>query len=132
MNKVFLLLFSFALIAGCSSDTVKGGEAAGTNGAKKVFSYNQINSITSLDPAFARSQNNIWGVDHLFNGLVRLDEQLNIKSSIAKSWDISEDGKTYTFQLRDDVFFHDHEIFDAGKGRKVIAQDVVNSFNRII
>ncbi len=132
MNKVFVLLFTLIFLIGCSSDTATNGGATQAAGAKKVFVYNQINSITSLDPAFARSQNNIWGVDHLFNGLVRLDEQLNIKPSIAKSWEISEDGKTYTFRLRDDVFFHDHEIFESGKGRKVVAQDVVNSFNRIV
>lgn len=99
---------------------------------KQVFHYNQINSITSLDPAFAKSQNNIWAVDHLYNGLVQLDDQLNVKASIAKSWEISEDGKTYTFHLRDDVFFHDNEAFESGKGRKVVAEDFVYSFNRII
>ncbi len=132
MVRVFLLLFAISLFGACSSDTSDGGSSSATSGAKKVFVYNQINSITSLDPAFAKSQNNIWGVDHLFNGLVRLDEQLNIQPAIAKSWEISEDGKTYTFKLRDDVFFHDHSLFEGGKGRKVVAQDVVNSFNRII
>ncbi|MFB0925557.1 MAG: ABC transporter substrate-binding protein, partial [Vicingaceae bacterium] len=52
--------------------------------------------------------------------------------SIAKSWEISEDGKTYTFHLRSDVYFHNHELFSDGKGRKVVAEDFVYSFNRII
>ncbi len=99
---------------------------------EQIFHYNQINSITSLDPAFAKSQNNIWAIDHLYNGLVQLDDQLNVKPAIAESWEISADGKTYTFRLRDDVFFHDDEVFDSGKGRKVVAEDFVHSFNRII
>ena len=116
------------LLSSCGSDDSSGKTSAN---AIKVFHYNQPNNITSLDPAFARSMNNIWAVDHLFNGLVQLDEQLNVQPAIAKSWAISEDGMTYTFTLRDDVYFHDDECFPEGKGRKVVAQDFVYSLNRI-
>ncbi len=107
-----------------------GGEPR--QGSPKVFHYNQPNSITSLDPAFARSQNNIWAIDHLYNGLLQLDEQLNIKPCIATDCRISDDGLTYTFPLRDDVFFHDDPAFPNGEGRKVVAADFVYSFQRIL
>ena len=45
---------------------------------------------------------------------------------------ISDDGLNYTFFLRNDVFFHDHDLFDQHKGRKVIAQDFSYSFNRLL
>lgn len=122
----FLLWIS--LFFACGNDTTNQN----TKNKKTVFRYNQINSITSLDPAFAKSQNNIWAVDHLYNGLVQLDEQLNIQPAIAKSWEVSEDGLTYTFMLRDDVFFHHNKVFEDGKGRAVTANDFVYSFNRII
>jgi oligopeptide transport system substrate-binding protein len=96
------------------------------------FRYNQHNAITSLDPAFAKSQNNIWAVDCLFNGLLQLDDSLKLRPSIAKSWDISTDAKTYIFHLRNDVFFHDNPVFEGGKGRKVTANDVKYSFERLI
>ncbi len=124
--KIFNLLMLF-LFFGCSGEKEQSKPTD-----RKIFRYNQINSITSLDPAFAKSQNNIWAVDHLYNGLVQLDEDLNIKPSIAESWEISEDGKTYTFKLRNDVYFHNSEVFKEGKGRKVVAEDFVYSFNRII
>ena len=95
-----------------------------------VFRYNQINHITSLDPAFAKSQNNIWATHHLFDGLVRLDDNLNVQPSIAKAWSISEGGLLYRFILRDDVQFHDDPCIQ--KGRTVIASDVVYSLNRLI
>lgn len=114
------------LLAACT------GSVEDENAPTNVFRYNQHRSVTSLDPAFARSQSNIWVVDHLFNGLVQLDDSLNVRPAIAKSWTISEDGKTYTFDLRSDVFFHDNEVFPEGKGRPVKAEDVVYSFNRII
>lgn len=98
----------------------------------KVFRYNQINHITSLDPAFAKSQNNIWAVHHLYNGLVKLDDSLNIIPDIAKSWEIDDSGTTYTFYLKGEVFFHDNACFAGEKGRKVTAHDFVYSFNRLI
>ncbi len=101
--------------------------------SRLAFRYNQHNPITSLDPAFARTQNNIWAVDCLFNGLVQLDDSLNVKPCIAKNWSISPDGLTYHFYLRQDVFFHDDPAFPKdGKGRKMVAADVVYSFERLL
>jgi len=99
---------------------------------KTVFNYNESAGITSLDPAFARNVENIWAVNQLFNGLVQMNDKLQVEPCIAKSWVVSEDGLQYTFYLRTDVYFHDHMLFDHGKGRKVIASDFVHSFFRII
>ncbi len=98
---------------------------------KKVFRYNESANITSLDPAFARSQANIWAVNQLFNGLVQLNNDLEIEPCIAKQYIISPDGLNYTFTLRNDVYFHDSECFIDGKGRNVTATDFVFSFSRI-
>jgi len=96
----------------------------------KLFRYNEAAGIRSLDPAFARDQANIWGVNQLFNGLVQLDDSLQVKPCIAKSWEISDDGLLYTFHLRSDVFFHPSEVFNNQK-RKVIAADVDYSLQRL-
>ncbi|MCB0510670.1 MAG: ABC transporter substrate-binding protein [Bacteroidetes bacterium] len=97
----------------------------------KVFKYNQASGITSLDPAFAKDQANIWLVSQLFNGLVQLDKDLNVQASIAKSWTYSNSGKTLTFTLRDDVYFQESEVFPNGT-RRLVAQDFVYSLSRII
>ncbi len=102
------------------------------NDPRTAFRYNQHNPITSLDPAFSKSQNNIWAVASLFNGLVQLDDSLQVRPSIAHRWEISPDGKTFKFHLRNDVFFHDSEVFSNGKGRKVVAADFVFSFKRLL
>lgn len=117
-------LFVVILLAGCngSRDTAP----------KKIFRYNSSSGITSLDPAFAKDQANIWAVNMLFNGLVQLDNHLNIQPALAKKWSVSSDGLLYTFILRNDVFFHDNELFEGGKGRRVVAADVVYSLSRII
>ncbi|MDB4620964.1 ABC transporter substrate-binding protein, partial [Flavobacteriaceae bacterium] len=96
-----------------------------------VFRYNEFRNITSLDPAFARNPQNIWPIQQLFNGLVQLDDSLNIKPEIAKSWTISKDGKQYIFELRKDVYFHNSKVFGSQKTRNVNAEDFVYSFNRL-
>ena len=99
---------------------------------RNFFRYNQSSGLASLDPAFAKDQSGIWVCNQLYNSLVQLDNQLNVHPCIAKSWQISDDGLTYTFHLRNDVKFHDNACFESGKGRTVNAADVVFSFKRII
>lgn len=98
---------------------------------RQVFRYNESKGIATLDPAFAKNQTIIWPVHQLYNGLVQMDRHLRIKPAIAKSWEVSTDGLNYTFHLRNDVFFHDHEVFPGGKGRKVTANDFVYSLKRL-
>lgn len=74
----------------------------------------------------------MWTVHMLYNTLVETGDDLQLKPSLAKSREVSEDGLIHTFYLRDDVYFHDDTVFEDGKGRKMTAHDVVYSFNRII
>tara|TARA_B100001250_G_scaffold275427_1_gene237922 strand:+ start:352 stop:1962 length:1611 start_codon:yes stop_codon:yes gene_type:complete len=117
LNLCFVLFFSF-----CSKKIENNLD---------VFRYNEYRNITSLDPAFARNPQNIWPVNQIFNGLVQLDDSLNIIPDIAKSWKISANGLNYIFNLRDDVFFHNSEYFEKNKTRKVIASDFTFSLNRL-
>jgi peptide/nickel transport system substrate-binding protein len=64
--------------------------------------------------------------------LVEVDSNLNIVPSLAKRWTVSDDRTTYTFYLRDSVFFHDDAAFAGSKGRRMTAADVVYSFERLI
>lgn len=96
-----------------------------------VFRYNEHANITSLDPAFAKDQRNIWPTQQLYNTLVKLDKNLTPEGDIAQSWSIDEDGLTYRFQLREDVFFHKHEVFGKDSTRLVEASDVEYSLKRL-
>ena len=97
-----------------------------------VFRYNENAAVNSLDPAFAKIRPSIWVCNQLYNGLVQLDDSLNIKPDIAKSWTISPDGKTYTFILRKDVYFHKNSIFGKDSTRTVVASDFTYSLNRLL
>ena len=96
-----------------------------------VFRYNEFRNITSLDPAFARNPQNIWPIQQVFNGLVQLDDSLNVIPEIAHKWEIDSLGKTYTFYLRQDVEFHPSPSFGDQKTRKVVAADFTYSFDRL-
>lgn len=123
INNIFWVFCLFAIIS-CSGNK--------DNKDKKVLNINLDQNVTSLDPAFARNQNAIWMINQIFNGLVQVDSALNTIPCIAKTWQIGTNGLTYTFNLRNDVYFQDDKLFKNGKGRKVVAEDFAYSFYRLI
>lgn len=124
MKYTFFAIWIF-IIVGCNNSQTDTSNLS-------IFHYNEVNNVTSLDPAFARNQSNIWVVNQIYNTLIQLDDSLKTQPCIAKKWMTSDDGLTYTFTLRDDVYFHNNPCFKNNKGRKVVAEDVRYSFNRII
>lgn len=122
--NIFFILILSLYICSCQDNNNFSG--------KKVFRYNEPANITTLDPAFSRDQSTIWATNQIFNGLVQLNDKLNVIPCIAKSWTVSSDGLLYTFILRTDVSFHDNPCFRGGRGRKVNANDFTFSFYRLI
>ena len=123
-NIGFLIIILFGiLLSSCEKDS---------DIENNIFKYNEYSNISSLDPAFSSTLRNIWPVNQIFNGLVQLDKNLEIKGDIASSWTISEDKRTYTFKIRQDVYFHNSELFGKNLTRKVKAKDFEYSFNRLI
>ncbi len=102
------------------------------NEEHNVFRYNEDANITSLDPVFSKVQTNIWACNHLFNGLVQLNDSLLVQPDIAKSWSVEREGLTYDFVLRNDVYFHKSKFFGPDSTRVVNAKDFEYSFNRLL
>ncbi len=121
--KLLLTQLFILAIIGCISTNNQNNQ--------KIFKFNMSGGLTSLDPAFSKDQNTMWVARQLFDGLVQVNNRLEIIPSIAKSWKVSEDGKTYTFILRDDVYFNDNELIKE-ENKKVKAQDFVYSLGRLI
>ena len=110
----FFLLWSFLFACHSKYD----------NSNLSIFKYNESNGISTLDPAFSNDKATIWATSQIFSPLVKMNDNLEVVPLIARKWEISEDGKKYIFNLRRDVFFHDHSIFKNGKGRSVVASDL--------
>ena len=78
---------------------------------------------TSLDPtADATASIDSMMTQNVFESLTTVAENGEVQPNLATSWEVSEDGLTYTFMLAEGVTFHDGSTLDA--------EDVVYSFNR--
>jgi len=106
------------------------GRPEDPNEGLAIFKYNEAAGIVSLDPIYAKDLAHIWACNQLFSSLVAFDEAMNVVPRVAKSWDISDDGCTYTFHLRDDVRFHEDASMPTP--RCATAGDFVYSFNRVL
>lgn len=78
----------------------------------------------SLDPALSTDVPTGRAVAYIFDGLTRFSEEAEVLPNLAKSWDVSDNGSSYIFNLRDDVRFHDNSPFSA--------YDVERSFMRAL
>ncbi len=76
----------------------------------------------TLDPHLTTDATSATFIVEVFGGLVTIAPDLNIVGDIAESWDVSNDGLTYTFHLRENAKFHD--------GKPVTAQDFKWSLER--
>jgi peptide/nickel transport system substrate-binding protein/oligopeptide transport system substrate-binding protein len=119
----FLLFLGLAaiILAGCGTASTGGPNLA----ASQVLKFANIGTqdIKTTDPALAPDLNSAQAIYLLYSGLVTLDAKtLQIKPDIAKNWDISSDGKTYTFHIRSGIKF--------SNGDPVTAQDFAYSMDR--
>jgi oligopeptide transport system substrate-binding protein len=83
-----------------------GEEAAGSSDGDSGSTLRLVGGDPlTLDPAIVSDADSAAYVVEIFSGLVTIDKDLKLAPDIARSWDISPDGRTYTFHLRDDVVF---------------------------
>ncbi len=82
------------------------------------------NSISTLDPAVASDAFSEQAVSLVFNGLVQLDDNLQIQPELARSWEISSDGLRWTFHLYSQLTFSD--------GTPLTSKDVAYSLDRAL
>ena len=109
-----ILYFSFLILLTCTSSNRIPGHVH----------YRIGNNPTTLDPALIVDVNGGSIAAKLFNGLVRLGEDLRVRPDVSERWTVSRDGLTYRFFLRKGVAF--------SSGREVHAWDFKYSFERVL
>lgn len=114
MKKLWILLLCLLMLilAGCGTDT------------NDKVSYALEAEPASLDPAMTTGLAEANVQAELFEGLTRLDKDNQPQPALADRWDISTDGKTYTFYLRPGITWSD--------GTPITAHDFVYSWMRVI
>ncbi|WP_163832052.1 ABC transporter substrate-binding protein [Spartinivicinus ruber] len=118
INAILAGLFSLGVSLGFSQVTL-------AQTPPSVLVVGQIAEPKSMDPHTATALNDFRILMNLYDGLVRYkDGTLQVEPALAKSWQISKDGKTYTFQLRQGVKFHD--------GSPLTAEAIKFNFDRLL
>ena len=132
MKKVSLFFTGFALVlsalllvtgtlVGCGRGPSRQngqGEKPAPEGTLNLYDVGPI----TLDPAVSQEMRSHFYVVHIFGGIVSLDENMKVVPDIASNWDITEDGKVYTFYIKTEAKFQN--------GRPIKAEDVKFSWDR--
>jgi len=115
-NLIIVYVFIIGILAGCAQPKKLV--------TKDTFRSRLSADVTTLDPALVVDVSSGMLTAKLFNGLVKYGDKMNIVPDIAEKWDISEDGKVYTFYLKKGVRFTN--------GREVEALDFKYSIQRVL
>ena len=114
---ILIALLTIVLTTACGG-AASDGSSGSSGGVLTIFGSDP----PTLDPAVMGDTSSAEYVVEIFSGLATLNQQLQIVPDIAESWTISQDGKTYTFKIRNGVTFHD--------GKSVTANDFKFSLER--
>lgn len=112
-----IFLVSLAVAISCT-----GGESSPAR--RTLIDSRDTYDPRSLDPALSTDVPTGRAVGYVFDGLVRFTPDAQVVPGLARAWDVSTDGLTYTFHLRTGVKFHD--------GRPFTARNVVATFQRVL
>jgi len=125
--KQTLKVFSFVafillviITAGIASNASAGVQAQGSLEQALVLAGGESTNPREYDPATTHGS----GDKLIYSGLVAFDPYLNLIPDLAETWEVSPDGKIYTFHLRENAKFHDD--------RSVSAQDFIYSWERAL
>ena len=135
-SKLLIGLLSLSMIFSACGNNDKASDGNENNQAvaneeegKKdgVLDINIASEPDSIDPALNTSVDGAIMISHLFESLIRWDDDGEgnavLKPGIAESWEVSDDGLTWTFKLRDAKW---------SDGKEITADDFVYSWNRLV
>ncbi|RNC99122.1 ABC transporter substrate-binding protein [Lysinibacillus halotolerans] len=119
--KLFLLLVLLVVLAACSGEEGTSEEPADTDtsgdteeAVPQTLVFGRGGDSVSLDPAIVTDSESFKVTENIFETLLNFGEQdTTVQPGLAKEWEVSEDGLTYTFHLQEGVKFHDGTDFNA-------------------
>ena len=122
-GSLAVCLAALTLLIGCPNGTRTSGSSLTTTGGS-LLRLAQRAEPTTLDPALVEDGWTIELMMQVFEGLVQWSTDNTLIPALATEWSVSEDGRTYTFKIREGVKFHN--------GQKLTAEDFVFSINRCL
>lgn len=131
LKHVIALASIILVIVSCSNPDEDLANKKAVGGARYggEFRFMSPEKVASLLPLQAVDLYSQRMTTQIFDQLLRLDPSgKNVIPSVAESYTVSPDGKTYTFKIRKGVYFHDDDCF-GGDGRELTAEDVKFTFD---
>jgi len=104
-------LLVLLVLGGCGKGNFSSKTSAGK---ERIFRYSLVTNPTHIDPALVQDGDTIDLTQQVFEGLVMWSEKNEVVGNLAEKWDVSPDGKTYTFHLRKGVTFSNGKPLTAG------------------
>ncbi|MGM0855224.1 MAG: nickel ABC transporter substrate-binding protein [Bacillota bacterium] len=111
LMSVLVLIISMALL-GCSSESAENEKSEATNESDNMITFAWPRDIGELNPHIY-NPSQLFAQSMVYEPLVSYQDGGKLKPHLAESWEISEDGKEYLFNLRQDVKFTDGTNFNA-------------------
>ncbi|MFP4484667.1 MAG: ABC transporter substrate-binding protein [Spirochaetota bacterium] len=109
LRRILMLALMAAAVTAVAFGAGQSEEAE-----EDILVVGQVAEPKALDPHTVTAVNDFRILVNLYDGLVRFkDGSLDVEPALATSWDVSDDGTVYTFELREDVTFHDGTPFNA-------------------
>lgn len=123
--RTYPLIFSLILLLfGCGRSNTKQFEYSG--GAITMALENEPSTYIPRDVMDYYSATVLYQISEC---LVGIDPKtMKIIPKIASEWSVSDDGKKYVFTIRDNVYFHPHEVFSGDEDRKLTVDDIIKTF----
>ena len=132
-NKILALSMAAAMaltaLTGCGGESADNQGDAGSNSELKEFNVVYGSELSHINYMKSSLSTNTNFTANYVDGLITFDKYGKVIPCLAKTWDISDDGLTYTFHLRDDVNWYKN---DGSVYAPVVAQDFVDSAKWII
>ncbi|HAQ4673269.1 TPA: peptide ABC transporter substrate-binding protein [Enterococcus faecium] len=130
MKKVLALLLVSAIMLGACGSNAKGSSSSKKSDLVSEYSSVYVTDLETLDYTFSSRKTNSDHYTNFVEGLLENDQYGNLKGDMAKSWEVSDDGLTYTYHLRKGVPWVDSEGNEYGAN--VTANDFVTGLKHAV
>jgi peptide/nickel transport system substrate-binding protein len=125
MKRILIVLSLIVAVCVAARTFAEAGSKKDTRPDGGSLSYGEYGRPATLDPITSNEMISLRLTELIFNGLVGINEKQVIVPELAEKWDVSPDGRTYTFYLRKDVMWHPKEGEEA---KPFTAEDVVFTY----